>query len=202
MERIPVPIVRADQIQPFAAEQVAAILRAAARSRHRRRDVALVLMLFDTALRASEICQSPYLQNEDTQNADAQREAMQDERDTAEHNVVEHGAAKRGAVERDVVYQMLTDRPDNRRPLTRERNHVDILLMEGKPFICPWTHRAIRHGVYAIDHLMPVSVYPINELCNLVPADPHFNSHVKSNRLPSPDRLAQAKPHLALAYLN
>ncbi len=56
MERIPVPIVRADQIQPFTSEQVAAVLRAAERSRHPRRDVALVLVMFDTGLRASEVC--------------------------------------------------------------------------------------------------------------------------------------------------
>ena len=56
MERIPVTIVRANQIQPFTSEQVAAVLRAAERSRHRRRDVASVLMLFDTGLPASEIC--------------------------------------------------------------------------------------------------------------------------------------------------
>jgi len=56
MERVPVPVVRADQIQPFTQDQVAALLRAAEHSRHRRRDVALVLMMFDTGLRASEVC--------------------------------------------------------------------------------------------------------------------------------------------------
>ena len=45
--------------------------------------------------------------------------------------------------DRGVVYWLLTDRPDNRRPLTWERNNVDLLLMEGKEFICPWTTRRI-----------------------------------------------------------
>ncbi len=53
---------------------------------------------------------------------------------------------------------------------------------------------------YDMDHLMPLSVYPINELWNLIPSDSTFNCHVKRNRLPSLARLAQARPHLELAY--
>jgi hypothetical protein len=103
--------------------------------------------------------------------------------------------------DRGVIYRLLTDRPDNRRPLTWERNNIDLLLMEGKEFICPWTtHRISRQVAYDLDHLVPVTVYPTNELWNLVPADPYFNSHVKRNRLPSFDKLIQAEPHLALAY--
>jgi hypothetical protein len=75
--------------------------------------------------------------------------------------------------------------------------------MEGKQFICPWTERPIHQGVeYNLDHLVPVSVYPINELWNLVPSDPSFNMHTKRDRLPSAERLALAQPHLALAYSN
>ncbi len=107
------------------------------------------------------------------------------------------------AIDRGETYHLLTDRPGNRRPLTWERNHVDLLLMEGKRFICPWTERCIQHGVdYEMDHLVPVSVYPINELWNLVPSDPAFNAHVKRDRLPSIERLLQARPHLALTYAN
>jgi hypothetical protein len=105
------------------------------------------------------------------------------------------------ACDRGVIYRLLTDRPDNRRPLTWERNNVDLLLMEGKEFICPWTTRRINKQVaYDLDHLVPVTVYPTNELWNLVPSDPYFNSHVKRNRLPSSEKLIQAEPHLALAY--
>jgi len=102
---------------------------------------------------------------------------------------------------RGLIYHLLTYRPDNRRPLTWERNQVDLLLMEGSGFICPWTETAITYQTsYALDHLLPVSIYPINELWNLVPSDPRFNSHVKGNRLPTPERLEQAKPFLELAY--
>lgn len=104
-------------------------------------------------------------------------------------------------VERGHVYTLLTARPDNRRPLTWERNNIDLLLMEGNYFLCPWTHKKlITPRSYDLDHLVPISVFPINELWNLVPADPYFNSHTKSNRLPTSDCLLRARPHLELAY--
>lgn len=114
---------------------------------------------------------------------------------------VSQGQAK--AVDRGQTYRLLTDRPDNRRPLTWERNQIDLLLMEGKEFVCPWTEHCISKDVkYDLDHLLPVSVYPINELWNLVPSDPDFNSNVKRNRLPTYERLKKAEPHLKLAYTN
>ncbi len=105
--------------------------------------------------------------------------------------------------ERGFVYRLLTERPDNRRPLTWERNQIDILLMEKKIFVCPWTERKIRYSNnYDIDHIIPVSAYPINELWNLAPSDPHYNSHTKRNRIPSLPRLRKAYPHLKLTYEN
>ncbi len=56
MDRIPVPVSRSDQIQPFTQEQLKALLAAARRSRYARRDEAILLFLLDTALRASELC--------------------------------------------------------------------------------------------------------------------------------------------------
>lgn len=56
MRPIPGPVVRADQIVPFSDRQVGALLSAARRSLHPRRDEAVLLMLLDTGLRASEIC--------------------------------------------------------------------------------------------------------------------------------------------------
>ncbi len=56
LERITPPVSRPDQIQPFAEDQVTALLNAARRSAHPRRDEAIVLFLLDTGLRASELC--------------------------------------------------------------------------------------------------------------------------------------------------
>jgi hypothetical protein len=75
--------------------------------------------------------------------------------------------------------------------------------MEGVEFICPWTEGRIRESThYDLDHILPVSIYPINELWNLVPSDPDFNAHVKRDRIPSVERLAEAEPYVALAYAN
>jgi hypothetical protein len=96
---------------------------------------------------------------------------------------------------------MLTDRPDNRRPLTWARNRIDVLLLEGRVFECPWTGRAIvGTGPYDLDHLIPLVVYPMNDLWNLVPADQWFNQRRKRDRLPTDDALATATPRLELAY--
>ncbi|MEA5448573.1 HNH endonuclease domain-containing protein [Leptolyngbya sp. CCNP1308] len=105
--------------------------------------------------------------------------------------------------DRGYIYGLLTARPDNRRPLTWERNQIDILIMEGTTFTCPWTEKPINQGIdYDLDHILPISVYPTNELWNLVPSDPAFNSHKKRDRLPKAERLVVATPHLEQTYLS
>lgn len=104
-------------------------------------------------------------------------------------------------VDRGTVYKLLTARPDSRTALTWERNHIDVLMMEGHVFTCPWSEKQLRSSSdYAVDHLIPLAVYPINELWNLVPTDPNFNSHKKRDRLPTEERLQTARPHLVNAY--
>lgn len=106
-----------------------------------------------------------------------------------------------GAAPRGEVYARLTARPDNRRPLTWERNQVDILLLEQHRFACPWTGKAItRPSDYDLDHLLPLSVYPVNELWNLLPVDRVFNQRIKRDLLPSAERLAAARLGLAASY--
>lgn len=105
-------------------------------------------------------------------------------------------------VNRGDIYNLLTARPDNRRPLTWERNQVDILLLEGHEFSCPWTQIRIRRGTaYDLDHILPLAIYPINELWNLVPADPRFNSHGKRDKLPSSASLENAESSLNATYI-
>lgn len=101
---------------------------------------------------------------------------------------------------RGTVYTLLTDRPDNRRPLTWERNQVEILMMEGRTFECPWTGRRLTTQNYDLDHMLPLSAYPINELWNLVPADAEFNRHRKRDRLPGAATLQTARPRIVTAY--
>jgi hypothetical protein len=105
------------------------------------------------------------------------------------------------ACARGEAYTLLTARPDNRRPLSWERNQVDVLLLEQVRFTCPWTQRPLTQpGHYDLDHLLPLSVYPVNELWNLVPVDRYFNQRVKRDRVPSNERLLAAEPLLATTY--
>lgn len=98
------------------------------------------------------------------------------------------------------AYTLLTSRPDNRRPLTWERNQIELLMLEGKSFICPWTGKHLTPNKYAVDHIVPIAVYPTNELWNLVPSDHYFNSHTKRARMPTPLRMAEATGRLAQTY--
>lgn len=56
MARLKPPISRPDQVEPFTTEQVKALLTAAGKSRHPKRDDALVRFFFDTGCRSSEVC--------------------------------------------------------------------------------------------------------------------------------------------------
>ena len=56
MEKLKPVIARPDQIQPFTPDQVHTLILASERSRDRLRNVAIVTLLFDTGLRASELC--------------------------------------------------------------------------------------------------------------------------------------------------
>lgn len=105
-------------------------------------------------------------------------------------------------VERGVIYSLLTNRLDNRRPLTWEHNQIEILMMEGRDFICPWTGKRLSPANYDLDHLLPLSVYPINEIWNLVPSDSRYNRYTKRDRLPGSERLYEAAPRLQNTYQN
>jgi hypothetical protein len=102
--------------------------------------------------------------------------------------------------DRGRAYVLLTSRPDNRRPLGWERNQIELLMLEGKMFVCPWTGKNLKARNYAIDHIIPVSVYPTNELWNLVPSDGYFNAHTKRAKMPTPSRMAAATLRLARTY--
>lgn len=104
-------------------------------------------------------------------------------------------------VTRGEVYTLLTAHPDNRRPLSWERNQVDILLHEHVVFTCPWTGKPLTQPHhYDLDHLLPLKVYPINELWNLLPVDKTYNQHIKRDRVPSTAKLLAAQPLVAAAY--
>jgi 5-methylcytosine-specific restriction endonuclease McrA len=112
----------------------------------------------------------------------------------------EHGVANDRQTRGD-VFNLLTARPDSRIGTSWERNRIDILMMEGTAFVCPWTGKQLTATAdYELDHVIPLAVYPVNELWNLVPADEHFNKHVKRDRIPSAPMLERARPRIAGTY--
>ncbi len=56
MERIPVPVDRPDQVQPFTHDQLKRLLAAAKKTLHPKRNEALLLLMLDTGIRATELC--------------------------------------------------------------------------------------------------------------------------------------------------
>ncbi len=56
MERLKAPTVPAVNVQPFTGEQLKVLQKAAKQSKNPRRDEAIILLLLDTGMRASEIC--------------------------------------------------------------------------------------------------------------------------------------------------
>jgi len=103
-------------------------------------------------------------------------------------------------VTRGEVYQMVTDRPDSRRPLTWERNQVELLMLEGHQVTCMWTGRTLNNQPFDMDHIIPISLFPINETWNLVPSEPNFNSHVKAHKMPDVGRKAHVLAELEKVY--
>jgi site-specific recombinase XerD len=56
LERLAPPIARSEQVQPFTQDQIASLLQAARNSVHPRRNEAILLILVDSGMRASELC--------------------------------------------------------------------------------------------------------------------------------------------------
>jgi hypothetical protein len=105
-------------------------------------------------------------------------------------------------IDRGEVYTLLTEQPEERRPLVEERNWINQLISKGSNFFCPWTGKLITTpNTYQLDHILPIAVYPINELWNLVPANPRANL-LKRDRVPARSRLEKASTTLAQTYRN
>ncbi|MGR3397719.1 MAG: methyltransferase domain-containing protein [Paracoccus sp. (in: a-proteobacteria)] len=58
------------------------------------------------------------------------------------------------------------------------------VMASGKLF-CVWSGRRLSETVIDIDHCLPWSTWPCDDLWNLLPAHPQVNRHSKRDRLPS-----------------
>ena len=62
----------------------------------------------------------------------------------------------------------------------------------GRPVVCVWSGAKIGADALDIDHALPWSAWPCNDLWNLMPASRRINQHQKRDRLPSAAVLAKA----------
>ncbi|GEM49183.1 HNH endonuclease domain-containing protein [Deinococcus cellulosilyticus] len=81
------------------------------------------------------------------------------------------------------AFNLLMVTPSERTSLSYERNQLRVLMLEGLLDRCPWSRKPLKPDDFDVDHLIPMSILPINEWWNLLPADPHFNRHVKRDRM-------------------
>lgn len=106
----------------------------------------------------------------------------------------------RSQVNAGQVFQLLISRPDNRVPLDWERNRFIAVMGQNVRFQCPWSKAIISvDSAFEVDHLIPVSVYPFNEIWNLVPTLPDANNW-KRDKIPSKRLLDEARPILQRTY--
>lgn len=80
---------------------------------------------------------------------------------------------------------------DPRRTTTRVRSRVNELLKSGGVNCC-WSGSKLRAESYAVDHAMPFSRWPNNDLWNLLPTKTQINTK-KSDKLPSSTRLQDSR---------
>lgn len=66
------------------------------------------------------------------------------------------------------------------------------LLMEDQSLFCVWTGRRLFTQSIDIDHCLPWSVWPCDDLWNLLPANPKVNRHGKRDKLPSAEILERS----------
>lgn len=78
-------------------------------------------------------------------------------------------------------------RPEKRNSLSKHKSAFwDIVIRELKGIQCIYTGKELTIGGYAVEHFVPFQFVAHDQMWNLIPADPLFNSS-KGDKLPSLD---------------
>ena len=76
------------------------------------------------------------------------------------------------------------ERPERRASLTRQkREYWDLVIAALGGVTCIYTQRELAKGAYDVEHFIPFQFLAHDQMWNLLPADPRFNSS-KGDRLP------------------
>ena len=73
---------------------------------------------------------------------------------------------------------------------------IALDTMSVKPLHCVWTGKRLSDATLDVDHCMPWSAWPCEDLWNLMPADSKVNRHQKRQRLPSAAALSSARDNI------
>jgi len=77
--------------------------------------------------------------------------------------------------------------------MTRERA---LTILASRPLYCVWTGKRLTTATLDIDHCIPWSAWPCDDLWNLLPADRVVNQRHKREKMPSPSLLRAAQPRI------
>ena len=96
-----------------------------------------------------------------------------------------------GALSGDVQSALRWTEPERDTSFVREL--VKRRFETGRPVACVWTGRKLQPNHVDIDHCLPWSAWPCDDLWNLLPSVPALNRHAKGERLPSAERLETSR---------
>jgi hypothetical protein len=98
------------------------------------------------------------------------------------------------------AFTAMTKKPEGRGSIQKYRK-----IFKGCELVCPYTRKPLKDidcDHFELDHVIPVAVYPINDLWNLLPVDAKSNSGAggKFAMIPHRDILFDAVPTIANVY--
>ncbi len=96
-----------------------------------------------------------------------------------------------GLFGRDIQAALRWNEPD--RDTSFVRGLVRQHFAAGRPVNCVWTGRKLQPADVDIDHCLPWSAWPCDDLWNLLPSAPGINRHQKRELLPSAARLETSR---------
>ncbi len=76
------------------------------------------------------------------------------------------------------------------------RAAAERLIASGRPVECVWSGHRLTLGNLDVDHCLPWSAWPCDDLWNLLPADRRVNQHQKRDLLPSGDLLMECRDRI------
>lgn len=81
------------------------------------------------------------------------------------------------------AFRLLTSTPVEPVSDLWEHDQLQRLIQLKHLSECPWSTEPLIQTDFDVDHVIPISILPINEWWNLLPADPRFHRQVKQSRM-------------------